>query len=84
MRLRIQDLLHNEHTKVEMLSALLTGRSSTRESSGTHLSYKLSRHHGHNASGRNTSMTNSNNPNGNQTRDLPASTKCATAHPEPV
>jgi len=59
--------------KAVRLSALSTGRLYTLQNiPDTHFCYTLSQPQGHSAAGRITSLKNSNDTIGNQTRDLPS------------
>jgi hypothetical protein len=70
----------NRHNEVARLSALLTGRLySTGNIPRIHFCYRRSRPQGHSGAGKITSMKNSSDTIGNQTRDLPA----CSAVPQP-
>ena len=72
-RLRLPEILDNQHMKMVGLSALRTGNLyPPRNIPSTHFCYRLSRPHAHSADGRIMSMKNSNDTIGNRTLDLPA------------
>ena len=75
---RFQD---NRHMKEIRLSALRTRRLYLPGNiAGTYFCQRLSRHQGHSAAGRITSMKNSSDTIGNRNRDLPA----CSAVPQPT